>query len=107
MGSERRKNLQDMQRALLNGSAITPVRLNNTLEIELPYYTIGQRFKAARFLNIAGVGDRQGVEIAADLSGNSNDANFRLDQFVSVGEDFTLGMFVGAPVMYFYNNPTA
>lgn len=105
--SERRKNLQEMQRALLNGSAITPVRLNTTLEIELPYYSIGQRFKAARFLDIAGVGDRQGVEIAADLSGSSNDANFRLDQFVSVGEDFTLGMFVGAPVMYFYNNPIA
>lgn len=105
--SGRRKNLQEMKRASLNGTAITPVRLNNTLEIELPYYSIGQRFKAARFLNMAGAGDGQGVEIAVDLSGNGNDTNFRCEQYVSVGEDFTLGMFVGAPVMYSYNDPTA
>ncbi|BAP99819.1 predicted structural protein [Chaetoceros tenuissimus RNA virus type II] len=104
---DRRSELQEMQRSRLNGTAITPVRLNNTLEIELPYYSIGQRFHASRFLDLAGTGDTQGVEIACEISDGGNDANYRLDQFVSVGEDFTLGMFVGAPIMYFYNDPTA
>jgi len=103
----RRSQMQEMTRSTLNGSAITPVRLNTTLEIESTYYTIGQRFHPARFLDMVGTGDKQGFEIACDLAGGGGDANFRLDQWVSVGEEFVLGMFVGAPVMYFYNNPIA
>jgi len=105
--SDRRKSLQDMKRSLMNGSAVSPVLLNNTLEIELPFYTIGQRFRASRFLDMIRTGDNQGVEIACDLQGGDANPNFRLDQFVSVGEDFTLGMFVGAPILYSYANPIA
>jgi hypothetical protein len=104
---DRRKNLQQMERSTLNGTAVVPISLNNTLEIELPYYSMGQRFKPARFLNIAGIGDNQSVEIATEVSNSGQDANFRLDHFTSVGEDFTLGMFVGAPIMYSYTDPTA
>lgn len=104
---DRRRELQEMYRSYMNGTAITPVQLNNTLEIELPFYSIGQRFRPGRFLNMAGVGDTQGLEIACEISGDGADGDCRIDQFTSVGEDFTLGMFVGAPVLYFYNNPTA
>lgn len=103
----RRLQMQSMWRSTMNGSAITPIRLNNTLEVELPYYSIGQRFRAGRFLDMAGVGDTQGLEVACEISGDSADGDCRIDQFVSVGEDFTLGMFVGAPILYFYSNPSA
>jgi len=105
--SARRKQLQRLQRSKLTGSAITPLALNNTLEIELPFYSIGQRFRPGRFLNVTGVGDTQGVEISCEISGISGDTHMRLDQFTSVGEDFTLGMFVGAPIIYSYDNPEA
>jgi hypothetical protein len=101
----RRKAMLNMDRSTPNGTAITPISLNNTLELELPYYSIGQRFRPGRFLDIAGEGDHQGVEIACEVSTSAGDVNLRLDQFVSVGEDFTLGMFIGAPVMFSYTNP--
>jgi len=104
---DRRKELQDMRRSYLSGTAITPVRLNNTLEIEIPYYSIGQSFRPARFLDMAGTGDIQSIEVACEISPDGADSDCRLDHFTSVGEDFTLGMFVGAPVMYYYNNPVA
>ena len=103
--SKRRRELLDMYRSSFLGSALTPIFLNNTLEIENPYYSLGQRFRPARFLDMAGTGDNQGIELACEIGNNSIDNHFRLDQFVSVGEDFTLGMFVGAPVLYSYINP--
>jgi hypothetical protein len=103
----RRSNMQLMQRSKLSGSAITPIKLNNALEIELPFYSIGQRFRPGRFLDMVGTGDTQGVEVACEISNGGGDSDFRIDHFTSVGEDFTLGMFVGAPIMYFYNNPPA
>jgi len=105
--SDRRRELQEMQRSTMSGTAITPADLNNTLEIEIPFYSIGQRFRPARFLNMAGTGDTQGIEVACEISEMLGDNNCRIDQFTSVGEDFTLGMFVGAPIMYAYTNPTA
>lgn len=101
----RRKPLQNMKRSTLNGTAITPVALNNVLEIELPYYSIGQRFRPARFLDMSGTGDTQAVEVACETSELEGDANLRIDHFTSVGEDFTLGMFVGAPILYSYTDP--
>eukprot|EP00494_Astrolonche_serrata_P025151 UN25412 len=95
--SKRRRELLNMYRSSLLGSALTPIDLNNTLEIENPYYSLGQRFRPARFLDMAGTGDNQGIELACEVGNNPIDNHFRLDQFVSVGEDFTLGMFVGAP----------
>jgi len=103
----RRKALQNMKRSTLNGTAITPISLNNVLEIELPYYSIGQRFRPGRFLDMSGTGDTQAVEVACETSQWEGDQNFRIDHFTSVGEDFTLGMFVGAPILYVYINPTA
>lgn len=102
-----RTELLNMQRATLTGTAVTPVHLNNTLQIELPYYSKGQRFRPARYLNMAGNGDNQSVEIACEISTKTVEAYARLDQFVSIGEDFTFGMFVGAPIMYSYGNPIA
>lgn len=101
--SKRRRELLNMFRSSLFGSALTPVTLNNTLEIENPYYSLGQRFRPARFIDMSGTGDTQGIELACEVANTDN--HLRLDQFTSVGEDFTLGMFVGAPVMYYYINP--
>lgn len=104
--TENRKQLLSMRRADMTGSAMTPVQFNNTLEIELPYYSFGQRFRPARFLDMT-KGDEQSVEIACEISAKTAEQNARLDQYISVGEDFTLGMFVGAPIIYTYANPVA
>ncbi len=104
---DRRKQLLGMGRATLNGSSIVPTRLNNAAEIEIPYYTIGQRFTPARHVSVITEGDNQQIEVAYEVGTGSAESNTRLEQWVSVGEDFTLGMFVGAPIMYSYVDPTA
>jgi hypothetical protein len=101
----RRKNLLSALRSTLNGTALTPTAFNPVLEIEVPFYSAGQRFRFGRFLNMAGVGDRQGVQISFDLTNKSSNDENRIEQYVSVGEDFTLGLFVGAPIIYTYANP--
>ena len=103
----KRDVLTRMTKASLTGSVITPSRLNPVAEIALPYYSDGQRFRPARFLDMVATGDHQSIEVAIETDSTNGDAEVRLDHYVSAGEDFTLGMFVGAPVMYNYLNPTA
>lgn len=103
----RRNELMEMERTTLAGSCITPSRLNNCAEIEIPFYSLGQRFRPARFINMTGTGDTQAVEVDYEIDVSPQETNTRLEQYVSVGEDFTLGMFVGAPIIYSYFDPIA
>lgn len=104
---DRRRELQKLVRSTMCGTAITPLHLNNTLTIEVPFYSIGKNFRPGRFLDVSGTGDHQGIEVACEVSDMNGDNNLRVDQFTSIGEDFTLAMFVGAPVLYTYMDPTA
>jgi hypothetical protein len=88
------------------GTQVVPASLVNGLEVELPFYSVGQRFRPARYLEMSAIGDHQGVTITGETNSLTKGQTNGLLSFVSVGEDFTLGMFVGAPVIYKYADPT-
>ncbi|APG76826.1 hypothetical protein 2 [Beihai picorna-like virus 2] len=87
------------------GMVITPTLLNNTLEVETPFYSYGEKFKAARQIDHDLGDDRQGLILEIDNTDLNSDTQRRIDQYTSVGEDFTFGLFVGAPIIYQYNDP--
>jgi hypothetical protein len=106
---DRRSEIQETLKPSLGGSHYVPARLNPVLEYETPFYTIGQRFVPARELNYYD-GFHSGHELTLELDdqiGPSLVDPTRIDKFISIAEDFQLGMFVGAPILYIYPNPVA
>jgi len=107
--ADKRVELNRLNRSSLAGTQLTPARLNNCLEIEIPFYSAGQRFRPARKLDMVADGDIQGIEVTTEiepsLAQSPSVPNVRLDHFVSIGEDLTFAMFVGAPIIYFYSDP--
>lgn len=101
----RRAQMQQTQRPTLGGAHVTPTVNNPCLEYETPFYTIGQRFVPGRDLNYYG-GINQGHELSTEVD-VTGDANLRFDKYISIGEDFQLGMFTGAPILYAYSDPAA
>lgn len=101
----RRSQMQETLRPTLGGAHITPTTNNPCLEYETPFYTPGQRFVAGRDLNYY-----SGIHYSHELStevNESSESNLRIDKYISIGEDFQLGMFTGAPILYAYGDPTA
>lgn len=108
--AEVRKNLQQTFRPSLGGTHVTPVSQNPCLEYETTFYTIGERFVPARELSYyagdkSNTASHQGHELSLETEGNGTDANTRIDKYISIGEDFQLGMYVGPPIFYFYSDP--
>ena len=87
------------------GAASTNLGVNNTIEVETPYYN-GVRFSSARLPN-ATLGNLSQSN-AIDMTINGYNREFEdpeedhayLRSWKSVGEDFTLFFFVGCPVLY-------
>jgi hypothetical protein len=101
-----RKVMTETSRNTQSGSHVTPVAENPVLEYETPFYTLGQRFIAARATSMQN-GFFNGHEISLDVPNSTDIREYRIDKYVATAEDFQLGMFVGAPVFYSYANPTA
>lgn len=101
----RRRNLQSTMRTSLGGTHVTPVGLNPVLEYETPFYSFGERFTAARDVSFF-AGNLRSHDLMLDVNG-SDTSLVRIDKYISIGEDFQLGMFVGAPVLHFYVDPEA
>lgn len=101
----RRKNIQSSARIGISGCHVTPVDLNPCLEYETVYYTNGQRFSPARLKELHDAPELA-HELSVDVSDKADGSDYRIDTFVSIAEDFQLGMFVGAPILYAYGNPT-
>lgn len=89
------------------GAATTNCSVNNTIEVELPYYR-NERFSSARYIrNNSQQCNSHHVEL---LYGNTADvqSGFGLDkipivqQWDAVGEDYSLFFFTGCPIMYKY-----
>jgi len=85
-----------------SGIHVTSIAQNPVLEYETPFYTLGKRFVPARETAYDRFGN--GHNIILDLD-NPATRDARLDKFISIGEDFQLGLFVGAPVFYSYAEP--
>jgi len=103
---DRRKEMQETERSSLGGTAFTPTFNNPALEYETPFYTNGQRFLPGRYVNTYG-GPNMAHEFSVDVPTLTSGNAYRVDKFVSVAEDFQLGFFVGAPIMYSYADPAA
>lgn len=103
---DRRKEMLQTLRSSLGGTAVTPAFNNPCLEYETPFYTKGQRFVPARDLNYYG-GLHMGHELSTEVLSTDSNINMRIDKYISTAEDFQLGLFIGAPVYYAYNDPTA
>lgn len=103
---DRRRNIMNTERKSLGGSHATCVGQNPVLEFETPYYTDGQRFEPARRVRRFPAFLPHAHDVSVDVPENTPGSDYRLDRYISVAEDFQLGLFVGAPIMYAYSNPT-
>lgn len=96
------------------GAATTNLGVNNTIEVETPYYN-GFRFSPARmpsadFVNgchsnlVSAVVTSNDVdwEVPAPDKVNSMSNGLVINSWKSVGEDFTLFFFTGCPILYKY-----
>jgi hypothetical protein len=103
----RRAAIQQTDKPNLGGSHATCCHVQPSLEFETPYYTYGQRFESARRINRFAQSLPHAHQITVDIPNGTLPEAYRLDRYISIAEDFQLGLFVGAPIMYVYPNPSA
>lgn len=91
-----------------NASVATNLGINNTLEVELPYY-MPKRFSTARTISAQQLDSNSHVVYTAEASGQDDPTIQHLktlatnyQQHDAVGEDFTLFFFTGVPIYYEY-----
>jgi len=104
---DRRKEIQETEKNSLGGSHATACLVQPVLEFETPYYTYGQRFEPGRQTNRYAAFLPHAHDLHVDVPENTASADYRIDRYVSVAEDFQLGLFTGAPIVYNYLDPTA
>lgn len=103
--SNRRKSIQSTSRPGISGMHVSPVSVNPCLEYETVFYTDGKRFLPARLKQLYNAVELS-HELSVDVAGDVGKPDLRIDTYVSIAEDFQLGMFVGAPILYAYSDPT-
>jgi len=85
------------------GAASTNLGINNTIEVETPFYH-PQRFASAR-LPKADTSNSSETNIVSMISGStsfgsSDEKQYSCSTWKSVGEDFSLYFFTGCPIVY-------
>lgn len=93
---------------LFSGAHVTAASMNPVLEVELPFYS-SRRFANAKQANVTGLNigtDTLMHRLDAKLNYAANSFDC-INTYCSVGEDFTLGLFTGAPVAYRQTDPGA
>lgn len=88
------------------GSATTNLGINNTIEVELPFYS-PKRFLPARFIRAQQIPSNTHRVVTTTSTPSETGPNIpKLDisyqQWDAVGEDFTLMFFTGCPILYNY-----
>eukprot|EP00997_Jenningsia_sp_PLL12_P009797 NODE_683_length_1513_cov_105.391393_g563_i0.p1 GENE.NODE_683_length_1513_cov_105.391393_g563_i0~~NODE_683_length_1513_cov_105.391393_g563_i0.p1 ORF type:complete len:367 (+),score=-15.17 NODE_683_length_1513_cov_105.391393_g563_i0:66-1103(+) len=106
VNGDRRSERLSLMASGLGGTHVTTAGTNPVLEYETPFYTAGQRFLPARKVNLYDELE-MAHELSCDVPGSTADNAYRIDRYVSIAEDFQLGMYVGAPIIYNYADPTA
>lgn len=89
-----------------NGSAATNLGINDTLEVELPYYR-PDRFAASRAISAQDLQSNSHNVRTLDVTYAGQGSNILTDftlfqQFDAVAEDFSLFFFTGVPIYYEY-----
>lgn len=80
------------------GAATTNIGINDTVEVEVPYYE-PVRFTTAREPNGTFFNGAAGTYVDAVTNGTV-DTSLVINSWKSVGEDFTLFFFTGCPILY-------
>jgi hypothetical protein len=102
----RRAEICDSEINSTGGTQVTPVFQNPVLEYETGFYTFGQRFLPAR-KTLRYSDAEMAHSVCLDMQGSGDVLAHRLDKYVSTAEDFQLALYVGAPILYNYIDPTA
>jgi len=102
---DRKRVMFLMKRNGFAGLHMTPIRQNPILEVEVPYYSLGNRFEPGRMVHKTSE-PVQTMNVSSEVD-NVDPGGTRIDDYVSIGEDFQVGLFVGAPTMYGYVDPVA
>lgn len=89
------------------GTAATNMSINDTIEVELPFYW-NRRFAAARQIRAQTLqcNSHRVVTAAATISGeaqNQDTLGLHYQQHDAVADDFSLFFFTGVPIYYFYS----
>lgn len=89
----------------LGGSTTTNIGVNNTIEVEFPFYQ-DARFRSTRIItadDLPGNSYQHGVTSYQTGAGSNVSAQSTIfDEYVATGEDFSLFFFTGAPIVYNY-----
>lgn len=88
------------------GSAATNIGVNNTIEVEHPFY-LGNRMVSTRIVSAPNLQGHSG-KLIFPVSSNGAGANLTnysaiCDDYVATGEDFSLFFFTGCPILYQYS----
>lgn len=98
-------------RFTIGGSAATNLGVNNTIEVEVPFYN-GVRLQSPRQPNASfncGAHSVQVQSLSADLDGTvtaDRVINTGFQDWTATGEDFTLFFWSGTPIVYRYASPS-
>lgn len=90
-----------------SGAQVTPLKNNPVLEVELPFYTAGQRFVPARDVTYNVGRDHFAHIVHSTADASTESAGTRFESYVATGEDFNLSFFIGAPIVFAYADPVA
>jgi hypothetical protein len=90
------------------GASVTNLGINNTIEVELPFYA-DDRFRGARLVRAQSLPSNSHKVSTTSATSDPNsflvgEVSFSTtyQQWDAVGEDFTLMFFTGAPIVYNY-----
>jgi len=90
------------------GASATNIGVNNTIEVELPFYA-DTRFRGARNVRAQSLPTNSHHVVTTTATADPANPNFGsqpvqsiYQQWDAVGEDFTLMFFTGAPILYSY-----
>lgn len=92
-------NLREMDHTWDGNTATTTVQ-NPVIEAELPYYS-NLRFGMAKEANLTTQTAISYVHELETLSAVNTNAGMHIDAYCSIGEDFSLNFFTGAPIAYY------
>lgn len=93
----------DYSQRVGNGAAATNTGVNDTIEVELPFYW-AERMASARAISAQNLqtNSHEVRVMTANSNLNRSDVLSIIHEYSAVGDDFSLHFFTGVPIMYSY-----
>jgi len=99
-----RNTLSSSSEQATSGLMTTNLGINDTLEVEFPYYK-DERFITARALTQNALDPRR-YRMDVGIARGSDNKRLIVNQYEAVGDDFSLHFFTGVPIIHVYATPT-